>query len=618
MAANNALKITDINFDAIKNNLRTYLSSQTELQDYDYDSSTIQTILNLLAYNTYMNSYYVNMIANESFLDSALIRNNVVSRAKMLGYTPTSARGSSATVRVQITPDDSPSSINVVANTKFTSTIDGISYTFATLSGTVINPNANGDFISNLTITEGDPVQESYTVSTVNPVRYYLNNENADTSSLSVTVQESSSNTTTSTFTLASDLVSVTSNSYIYFLQESVDQKYEIYFGDGVLGRNVRDGNIVRLNYNVCNGSTTNGANTFTAVGNIGGYNTFTLNTVSNAGSGSEQETIDSIKFNAPKSYQTQNRAVTINDYKNILLNEAPDLGAVNVWGGESNDPPVYGKVYISAKPVTGTLVSDDRKSDLVSLLQSRNVLTIEPIFIDPTYLYVVPTVTSIYDTNRTSKTASQILTQIENEIVSFESKNLGSYGNKFYYSRLLNDIDDTDTSVIASQLTVKMQKRFIPTTTTSTSYVIKFNNAIYNPHAGHQYSVSSSSFTYDGNTCYFDDDGRGNLRVYRLVNLQRRYVSSNAGTVNYLTGRIDIDPILITAYSGDGIKVNATPADNNISTVRNQIIQIADASISIEEKSSGRTEASVSLSSATAKATSTSDTGIETVITTS
>lgn len=611
MAANNALRVTDIDFDGIKRNLQTFLSSQTELQDYNYESSAMQTIINLLAYNTYYNSIYTNFVANEMFLDSALIRENVVSRAKMLGYTPTSTRGATVRIQVNVQPDDSPTSITVPANTAFIASIDNITYTFATKTSSRIQQNSNGDFISTITVTEGDAAQESYVVSTNSPERYYINNVDVDTTSLRVTVQESSSNTSTTTFSLANDLTTINGNSAVYFIDESIGGKYEVTFGDGILGKQLRDSNIIRFNYKVANGAELNGTNTFTGPTNIAGYSSYSFTVVERANGGVDKQSIESIKFNAPRSYQSQNRAVTTNDYKNIVLGLAPDIRAVNVWGGELNKPPIYGKVFISALPASGDFLTSSRKREIESLLNDSNTVTIEAILVDPTYLYVIPEVEVYYNPNKTSKSADTLLNQVDSVLNNFTNNDLGYFNSTYYVSELIKKIDKIDDSVVSAYVKTNMQKRFIPTTTAATSYVLNFNNAIYNPHPGHRYALSSTSFTYQGFTCYIDDNGNGTVRIYRLVQGVRTYVNSNAGTINYASGRVDLTSLLITAYSGDAIKVTAVPRDYNITTITNQIIQLADADVEVINNNDKITEAKTVQSSSTIRTTPTTETGL-------
>jgi len=611
MAANNALRVTDIDFDGIKRNLQTFLSSQTELQDYNYESSAMQTIINLLAYNTYYNSIYTNFVANEMFLDSALIRENVVSRAKMLGYTPTSTRGATVRIQVNVQPDDSPTSITVPANTAFIASIDNITYTFATKTSSRIQQNSNGDFIATITATEGDAAQESYVVSTNSPERYYINNVDVDTTSLRVTVQESSSNTSTTTFSLANDLTTINGNSAVYFIDESIGGKYEVTFGDGILGKQLRDSNIIRFNYKVANGAELNGTNTFTGPTNIAGYSSYSFTVVERANGGVDKQSIESIKFNAPRSYQSQNRAVTTNDYKNIVLGLAPDIRAVNVWGGELNKPPIYGKVFISALPASGDFLTSSRKREIESLLNDSNTVTIEAILVDPTYLYVIPEVEVYYNPNKTNKSADTLLNQVDSVLNNFTNNDLGYFNSTYYVSELIKKIDKIDDSVVSAYVKTNMQKRFIPTTTAATSYVLNFNNAIYNPHPGHRYALSSTSFTYQGFTCYIDDNGNGTVRIYRLVQGVRTYVNSNAGTINYASGRVDLTSLLITAYSGDAIKVTAVPRDYNITTITNQIIQLADADVEVINNNDKITEAKTVQSSSTIRTTPTTETGL-------
>ena len=614
MAANNALLVTDINFDTIKANLQAYLSSQSEFQDYDFESSGMQTIIQLLAYNTYYNSIYTNFASNESFLDTALIRNNVVSRAKMLGFTPNSARGAKATLSVTVNPAGSPLSVIVPANTQFTSTVDGVSYTFQSINSTTFNRSDSGTYTSSIVIREGDPVQESYTASSINPVRYILNNPNCDTTSLKVSVQQSVSNTATTIFKLADDITTVNGNSAVYFVQENNDGAFEVLFGDNILGKKPSDGNIVRLNYNVCNGPLLNGAKTFSGPATLAGNSSYTITTSSRASGGANPQSIDSIKFNAPKNFSAQNRAVTTNDYKNILLNNAPDLQTISVWGGEKNSPPVYGKVYIAAKPFGSDLLTPSRKDELKELLDNRNVVTIEPVFVDAEYLYVVPDIKVRYNPNSTGKTADTLLNQVNNVMASFNTNELGVFNSNYYLSEFIKKIDAIDDSVINVSVTNLMQRRFIPNTTLTQAYQVKFNNPIYNPHVGHKYAISSSSFTYQGFTCYFDDDGSGKLRIYRIASGARVYISSNAGTVDYSRGTVRMNAIKFTAYNGDGIKINAVPKDQVIKSVRNQLVQLADASVSIINNNTDSAEAISRSLSSTNQATVSSETGVVSV----
>ena len=624
MAANNVLRITDINFDTIKSNLKSYLSSQTQFTDYDFDSSTIATILDILAYNTYYNAFYLHMVGNEMFLDSAQLRNSVVSRAKMLGYTPRSARGATANLNVIVTPNDNPLNVTVDANTKFTSSIDGITYTFVTPESYLLSAMDDGTFAGNITISEGNPVQFRYNVSSSNPVRYILPNKNTDTTSIKVRVQESSSNTSINTFIKCNDISTVNSISKIYFIQETDDNLYEVYFGDNVFGKKPTDGNIVIIDYRVTNGSDVNGANTFSSPSTIGGYSTFTVTTNSSAQGGANQESINSIKYNAPYKFQAQDRLVTVNDYKNAILSENGDLQSISVWGGEENNPPVYGKVFVSAKPRSGAIISTQRKELIKSQLKQRNVLAIDIEFVDATYLYLVPTIKVRYDPDLTSLSAGGLNTKIQNALIQFEENNLGVFQNKFYMSKLINSINSIDSSFVSTDVDIQLQKRFIPIVGTSTKYNINFNNAIKRPvttqHSSHpgSHNLSSSKFTYNNYTSsQFDEDGEGTLRIFnKEASGAQTYVKNNIGTVDYDTGLITIDNLLISAYNGSYLSININPVEKNIFGVRNQIILITDSVVqTINDQTNQITSSVASVSTQGVTTTNITENGINTVI---
>jgi len=609
MPANNALELTDINYDTIKQNLRNFLSNQTELGDYDYDSSTMQILLNLLAYNTYMNSYYLNMAGNEMFLDSAQIRSNVVSRAKMLGYTPRSAQGPVATVQVIITPDDSPTNITIDKNTKFQSSIDGKNYIFVNSEAVTVNANPSGIFSTNLNIVEGRPFTFKYTVSTNNPVRYVIPNENADTRSLLVQVQETAANSSVTTFTNASNLTAVTGNTNVYFLHENEDGRFELTFGDNVIGKALNDGNVLNIDYRVCNGNAAAGANSFTILDNISGYSNITVNHVARAQGGGNKESIQSIKFNAPKNYENQNRAVTKKDYENLIKSQFSYIQSVSVWGGEENNPPTYGKVYLSIKPTQSTTLSIAQKNDIIDYLQTKNMVTIEPIIVDPTYMYLKPEVTVKYDPNSTSLSAGSLLTAVANKIISYENNQLGLFGSNFVTSKFLKELDKVSSSFTSINSELRIIKRFVPNTTTVKTYTINFNRSLLNitggvilrinpsAHPGRGLTVSSSTFTYKGiSGTRFDDDGFGNVRTYYVDTTGVRvYTNRLAGTINYNIGVISLNNLLITGYTGSGIEITVDPDANDIDLVRNQILLIKDAKVNIYDNNLKRVVATTS-----------------------
>src|SRR5210317_46969 len=379
--ASNKLSVSELDFDNIKTNLKTFLQSQSEFQDYDFEGSGFAVLLDLLAYNTHYLGFNANMLANEMYLDSADIRKNIVSLAKMLGYTPTSPKSPTATVDILMNNiASSVATITMAKGTAFTTTVDGETYQFVTNAEHTLTPT-NGIYkFSNISIFEGTLVTFKYTVdSTDVDQRFIIPSVSADTTTLKVSVQNSASDTTTSTYTLATGITSISATSKVYFLQEMEDGKFEVYFGDDVLGNKLDDGNIVILEYIVSNKDEANGASSFTLSGNIGGFSDVTLTTVSNAQGGSEAQTKESIRYNAPLQYSAQDRAVTTGDYETIVQSLYPNAQSVSAWGGEDDENPVYGVVKIAIKAASGSTLTNTTKTDLVTQLKKYNVAAVRP-----------------------------------------------------------------------------------------------------------------------------------------------------------------------------------------------------------------------------------------------
>ena len=597
MATNSTLSVSELDFDTIKSSLQTYLQGQTEFSDYNFESSTLSILLNVLSYNTYHNSFYLNMVSNEMFLDSAQLRTSVVSRAKMLNYTPRSSVGATAAINAVVTPGDSPTSITVGANTQFSASINGISYSWVTSESTSLTSQPNGTFIGTLNIVEGTPLQHRFTVNTTSPVRYILPNENTDTTSFTIRIQESAANSVTSTYTLVSDLSTVDSTSTVYYIQENEDNLYEVYFGDGVFGKKPINGNIVIIDYRVVSGTAVNGANTFATPASLGGYSNFTTTTSSVAQGGALQETIESVKFNAPFKFQSQDRLVTMQDYKNIILTENGDLSSINVWGGEENDPPIYGKVFVAAKPTSGSLLSNQKKEAIRTSLKSRNTLSIDVEMVDATYLYVNPTITVRYNPELTSLSAAALNDKVQTALISFEADKLGTFGNKFYLYELTERLKDADSSFISVDADILLEKRFIPLTTEISTYQINYYQKVFEPHAGHLGSLTSTTFTVDDTSgLNLDHDGYGILRTYTVDSGSKNYRDNNFGTIDYDTGLITLTNKLISAYDGDSLSIKIKPNGKNIFGQRNQIILISGASIETINDSTDASTSTVGL----------------------
>lgn len=593
MAANNIIKVTDIDFDTIKNNLKEYLSSQGEFKDYDFEASTMQVILNLLAYNTYYNSFYLNMVSNEMFLDSAIQRSSVVSRAKMLGYTPASYKGATAVINFKITPIDNPPFITVPKNTTFSTTVNGVTYKFVNDTSQIIVPDDDGIYQRQFNIVEGTPLTYSYTVSALNPVRYIIPNERVDSRSIEVLVQESIANNTTTVFTQADNLYNTTGTSPVFFLQENELGKSELLFGDGIIGKALKNGNIVNISYRVCNGTDCNNLSSFSIPGAVDGYSGAAASTIIAATGGANTETIESIKYNAPRIYESQNRAVTKEDYKRLVLNYFNDIQSISVWGGEENEPPAYGKVFISCKPYGSALLSTTRKEEIIDYLSARKVVSIEPEIVDATYMYIEPEINVRYNPTLTSSSASQIINKMQNNIISYESVNLGKYNGRFIASQFIDIISKTNDSIVSVDVKDRIHKRFTPTANVTSTYTIPFNQQLQSitsgfsltiepgAHPGRGLTLSSSAFTYNGFKAYMDDDGFSNIRFYYLNPLGRRiYLNYSAGTVDYSTGLVKLNSVKIE--SSTEIQISVVPYEHDVTTVRNQLLLIAGARINL------------------------------------
>ncbi len=597
MAVNESrLRVTELDFENIKDNLKFFLKAQDKFKDYDFEGSGMNILLDTLAYNTHYLAFNANMVANEMFLDSSSLRSSAVSHAKTLGYEVTSSRSPKATINVNLNTDSAVKTIP--AGTAFTSTSNGVNYQFVTISDVTASNTGNTVPFDNLEVYEGTYIITKYLVDTsdVNQ-RFLLTDPRADTSTLKVKVQNSSSDTTTTTFTKATDITQLSSNSNVYFLQEVERGKFEVYFGDDVVSKGLDDNNIIILTYVVTNKEAANGLSSFTPPSTIDGVSDISVFTVDAASGGAEPEGINSIKLNAPLDYSSQGRAVTTSDYEVYVRKFFPNTQAVSVWGGEDgsfdtssgvSSTPEYGKVFISIKSTTGVDLTSTQKDNLVKDFAKVKVASITPVIVDAETTSLILGVNFNFDSSSTTSTGAELASLINKTLQNFNTSDLQSFNKPFRYSKLLGLIDNTDSSILNNITTVTMAKKFTPTIGSSTSYNINFNNALFNPESGYNASaggvVASTGFFLNDVTTieyFFDDDGAGNLRLYNLVSGVRTYNNNNAGTVDYVNGTIKINSINITAVGEvDGvtssqIRITALPNSNDIIPVRNQVLEI-------------------------------------------
>ena len=596
MAANRQrLSVTEFDFDEVKDNLKLFMRNQTEFKDYDFEGSGLSALLDVLAYNTHYLGFNANMLANEMFLDSSQLRSSVVSHAKTLGYTTRSAKASNAVVDIFLNTTNA--SATMPAGTVFSASVGDESYQFVTISDVTSSNSGSNIVFDDIRIYEGSYVSSRYVADTQNvEQRFLINDDRADTTTLSVVVQNSATDTTQTTFTQATDISGLTSTSNVYFIQEVEDGQYEIYFGDGILGSAIEDGNIIIMQYVVTNKGAANGASTFTSSSAIDTVNSVNVVTVSNSAGGSEPESIESIKYNAPLDYASQGRCVTTEDYKTYVKQLFANTQAVSVWGGEDgsfnpvtgvSDVPEYGKIFISVKSTTGLNLNEIQKAQLVTDLSPYTVASITPVVIDAETLNIILNVNFKFDSNQTTNSRESLETLVQSTITNYNTDYLKVFNSIFRHSQFTSLVDNTDASILSNITTVTLGVFYTPSTLGSFSFTVNFGNSLYNPHSGHNSTsggiISSTGFYIQDNTneMFFDDDGAGNLRIYYLVTGARTYYDSFAGTVDYTTGLVSVNPVYITSVSSvDGnvsrrIRLTAIPASSDIVGKRNQIVEI-------------------------------------------
>jgi len=478
--ANSGLQITNLDFGSIKSSLKTFLGQQDTLKDYNFDGSALSVLVDLLAYNTQYNAYYLNMVANEMFLDSSVQRNSVVSHAKMLNYIPRSAVSSKASIKLQVN-QVSTSTLTLPKFTPFLSeAIDGVNFTFLTKDSATVNVTANTAIFNNIEIAEGVAASSAFTVNTAsNPkLIFTISDANIDISTLIVSVQDSSTSLVYNTYTRTTDYIALEPTSKVYFLQEGMNGFYEIYFGDGILGSTLIDGNVVNISYISTGGTSAFGANSFSIMSSVGGYSNTVISPITSAFAGADKETISSIKYTAPKAYAAQGRAVTKEDYIYLIQNNSTNLPieSVSVWGGEENIPPVYGQIFCAVKPSGGLTLTPSQKDKLVTeVIKPISVLTVVPTIVDPDYTFVNITTNVLYDPKKTTYTGGQIKQLVINSINSFGNTNLNTFNSTFKSPALITQIQTADPSIVTNESTIRLQKKIYPKLNSKSTYFLDF-----------------------------------------------------------------------------------------------------------------------------------------------
>jgi len=562
--ATNRLTVTDLDFDTIKTNLKTYLQGQAEFTDYDFEAAGLNVLLDILAYNTHYNAYYLNMVANEAFLDTAVLRSSVVSHAKTLGYTSRSTTSPRAIINLEIpTGSNTADSLTLPRGFNFrTNLLENTVYNYTLLDDVTVD-KVNQDFVfRNLEIYEGDLISYDYTYnSTTNPKAVFpIPDANVDTTTLIVTVKVSSSNLSFDTYTLSTDSLEVLSNSKVFFLQESQNEKFEIYFGDDYLGKKLKNGNIVNISYLVTSGSVSNKSNNFTATSSISPYTVYTVTPVSESAGGSQKETADSIKLNSTLQYATQNRLVTTKDYESYIKKVYGAVDSISVWGGQEQVPPVYGKVFISIKPKTNYYLTNFEKTRIVEeIVKPKSIVAVDVEIVDPEFLYLKLTNKILLDRKKTNLNEEQVKNLIRIAIFSYSNLNLNKFDSLFVLSKLQDKIDSVDlNAIVGSETTLRLEKRFEPDLNNSKTYEIKFDAKLHRGTILNR--LVSSQFTIN--------DSLGTTRTAIIEEIPESYTGiSKINVTSAGYGYISAPTVTITG-DGTGATAVATIVNGKVISV--------------------------------------------------
>ena len=610
------VNITDLDFDDIASNLKEYLKGQSTLKDYNFEGSNISLLIDLLAYSSHVSAFNANMVASELFLDTAQIRKNVVSRAKEIGYTPTSATASMATIDLQVNNPliggEVPTSLTLNRGHKFKTSYDGSVFPYVLLESKTISP-LDGIFkFENLKLYQGTMNSDIFAYNgQIQNQRFSLSEELVDTDSITVTVQSTGGGS--SSWAKSEDISGVDKDSKVWYVQENDQGLFEVYFGDGVISAEPLDGDTITISYLVTNATHTEGANIFTMSDSIGGNSDVTLITKTASSGGKDKEDIESIRFAASKFYTSQNRLVTVDDYKSKLQTLYPGADSISVWGGEDNNPPQYGKIFIAIKPSQNVnKLTSSEKTLLRDKMRRLNMLTVRPEIVDADVIEILVTCNFKFNPRATTKTASELETLVRAAIITHDSTYLSGFDSIFRHSVLATDIDNAESSILSNITTVKLRKTVSPTLGQSKGYEIEFGdgNKFYNPHLGHNKHgggiTTTTGFKVSGftDTFFFDDDGEGNLRRYSLSGSERVYADSQAGTVDYTNGKITVNGINILETSNTDDTIHFTVIPNSYDSVayRSNLLDINTSLISVtgatDSIASGDTSAGVGYTS--------------------
>ena len=585
MATN--LNVTELDFADIKNNLKNFLKQQTEFKDYDFDGSGLNVLLDVLAYNTHYNALNAHYSLNESFLDSAQIRGNVVTRAKLLGYTPRSVLSPRAKVDIVVNiageTGTIPSTLQLARGTKLNTVVSGEEFQFIVLenqTATLSEVTANTYTFNDVIIVEGTTRELKYRVDNdIENQKFQLSDYDADTSTLRVRVQANEESTAFDVYTKFESLKGIDSTSKVYYLQENPGGYYEVYFGDGVTGFKPTNNNIVTIDYVNTKGKESNGANSFTMVDSIGGYSNISVTLDTAAAGGADEETMESIRFNAPLTFISQNRAVTADDYAAIIKKEFSNIDSISTWGGEDNDPPDYGRVYVCIKPLLANTLTTAEKTNITgSILKGKNVVSITPQIVDPNFTYLELDVAFKYNPNLTDRSSVELQSVVRDTITDYNFNNLNKFDGVFRHSQLTRNIDNSDPSILNTTVRPRMFQYITPLNNADNNFSLSFSSPFYQSGNSTAFLISSSAFKINNVDHFFGDEPiadstKRNVIVYKVVNQVNTTVIADAGEID-----VDKGTIILNKFRPDTtaqIKITVLPNSLDLGPKRDQLISI-------------------------------------------
>lgn len=576
-----------LDFNNIKENLKTFLESQEEFTDYDFSGSGLNVLLDALAYSTHYMALTANMAVSEAFLDSAQIRKNVVARVKDLHYFPRQISSAIATIHLSITPDVDPEQpITVSKGIRLTTSIDNKSFTFVTNDDVQLtDSNITGTYEADILITQGVFRTQTFIKNSDTKQRFILNQNDVDASTnyFTVDVRLTAGTSETENYSRAESIGNIGKDSAVYYIQEAENGNVEIYFGDGVLGKQVVSNNAIDVTYLISKGKEANNASLFSLIDNIvdgtGTYNTsdFTINTVLAAAGGADEEDIDSIKFNAPLVNSTQDRAITIPDYRALLLNKYPAIESLNVWGGEENIPPQYGRVFISVKPNYGLTISPATKKDIsASILDKYSSIGITPKIVDAEYTYINVTSLITYDDEKTTLKIGELITSISTGIVNYFSDSVSTFSTDFRFSKLTSYIDGVDPSIVGNITSINLSKKIRPSNEENITYNLQYNTSIIKGSV-----ISSTWIDPDLSTIWqIKDDAQGRIFFYK----NDIAYGNSIGLVDYDNGVIDLLSAVFSIQINEEVNIRTTPVNTDIKLRTNNIMLLGDNIIDVEK----------------------------------